>query len=110
MRLYIALPINSREEKTKKARFRAAERRSEQLRAMLAQRAEFELSDIVTPFDVNPLSEPVSEETALGRCVAAVLRCDAIYLDKGWKGSKGCNLEYHAAITYGKRIIVQSAM
>jgi hypothetical protein len=40
----------------------------------------------------------------MGRDIEALLECDAIYLASGWGNSRGCNLEYTAALIYGKHI------
>lgn len=98
MRLYIATPINARKEKSVKARFINARVRCETLRDLLSEEHIFRgFTEIVTPFDVNPIGSTTSETLALSRCVAAVLESDAIYLDHGWESSKGCNLEYRTA-------------
>ena len=99
MRIYIATPVNSRKEKTMQERREMAYHRCELLRKFL--REEFAGAEIVTPFDVNPLDEEIAENEAMGRCVACVLTCNAIYLDHGWQASKGCNLEYRTAKIYG---------
>lgn len=106
MRLYIATPINARKERTTQERFRAAKYRCEMLREILTDEPEFSrFTEIVTPFDINPTERQYSEDVALGRCVTAVLKSDAIYLDHCWQSSKGCNLEYRTAKIYGKEII-----
>lgn len=111
MRLYIATPINARKEKTVKERFCAAKYRCGILRDLLSEEKEFQrFTEIVTPFDVNPTEQQYSEDIALGRCVTAVLKSDAIYLDHGWQSSKGCNLEYRTAKIYGKEIIEYDKM
>ena len=108
MKLYISTPINARREVTFQAKREAAAKRCKMLKMFLEE--EMEGYEIVTPFDTIPLTETVNEEVAIGRCVTAVLRCDAIYLDHGWTGSKGCNIEYHAAKTYGKVIFEHDKM
>lgn len=99
MRIYVATPINARHEKTFEEKREMAAHRCELLKKML--REEFAGAEIITPFDVNPIDVPIEENEAIGKCVAAVLTCNAIYLDHAWQSSKGCNLEYRAAKIYG---------
>ena len=102
-RIYISTPINARREKTFHEKREAAERRCKRLKILVE--AEWKNVQVVTPFDTVPISEDVDEPVAIGRCITALLRCDAIYLDHGWNGSKGCRLEYYAAKAYGLGII-----
>lgn len=104
MKLYIATPINARNERTFKEKYLAAKHRCEMLKELLYSDPDFAVYDeIESSCDFNPLGE-LSEENAMGRCIAHVLVDDAIYLDHGWQSSKGCNLEYRAAKIYGKQI------
>lgn len=41
----------------------------------------------------------------MGLC--ELMKCNAIYLLKGWHHSNGANLEYHYAITTGMTIILE---
>lgn len=104
MKLYIATPINSRKEKRLEDKYLAAKHRVNMLKEVLEADEQFAQYDTIeSTFDINPLGAH-TEEQALGRCVIAVLESDAIYLDHGWQGSKGCNLEYRAAKIYRKTI------
>lgn len=107
MRLYIATPINARMERDFTSKYLAAKSRVEELKKLLfasGSDARFsEYDEIVSSFDLNPLGE-YSEAQAMGRCIEAVLESDAIYLDRGWKVSSGCILEYSTARIYGKTI------
>lgn len=110
MRLYIATPINSRKEKTFREKYLAAKHRFEMLKELVCFDPRFDaFAEIVSTFSVNPYGM-YTEEEALGRCVTAILGCDAIYLDHGWRGSKGCNLEYRVAKIYGKEILGYDSM
>ncbi len=109
MRLYIATPINARKEKTLQEKLRAARHRVELLKEILSEDESFKGWKLVSTFD-NPVSEDVDENSALALCVHSVLESDAIYLDHGWQGSKGCNLEYRAAKIYGKQIYEHDKM
>ena len=107
MILYIATPINARKEATMKDKLRAAKHRVALLREMLSDDPRFEEYAFRSTFN---LPEQSDEDVALSQCVCAVLRADAIYLDHGWQGSKGCNLEYRAALIYGKKIFEHDKM
>ena len=43
------------------------------------------------------------EPQIMGKCVRRVMECDMVFLDEGWKESKGCVVEFCAADTYGKK-------
>lgn len=102
MILYIATPINARKEATMKEKLRAAKHRVELLKEILREDERFKnYAFLRSTFE---LPEQDQEDVALAQCVREVLRADAIYLDHGWQGSKGCNLEYRAAKIYGKAI------
>jgi hypothetical protein len=54
----------------------------------------------VSPLDIN---DPDSDyNTCMGRCIHALLGCDAVVVLEGWSCSKGCRLEAEAAKIYGK--------
>lgn len=107
MKLYIATPINARKEKTMQEKLRAARHRVELLKELLSEDERFYGYVLHSTFSL-PSQE--DENVALAQCVCAVLRADAIYLDHGWQGSKGCNLEYRAAKIYGKTIYEHDKM
>lgn len=106
-RLYIATPINARLERDFTSKYLAAKSRVEELKNKFftsdSNHRLAEYDEIVSSFDLNPLGE-YSEAQAMGRCIEAVLESDAIYLDRGWKASSGCILEYSTARIYGKTI------
>lgn len=105
MTLYIATPINARKEKTLREKLIAARHRVNMLRELIVDDARFAGYDlIISTFGVNSTEEPYDEARATANCIHSVLMADAIYLDHGWQGSKGCNLEYRAAKIYGKAI------
>jgi hypothetical protein len=104
MKVYISLPVTSREEKTRHEQVEAAKKRVEFLKGYLDNFVSFgDNPEFVSVFDLD-YSEDLTEAVILGRCVTAVLDCDAIYVDLGWRNSKGCTLEYLAARTYQKRL------
>ena len=106
MKLYIATPINARQEPTMREKLVAAKRRVEMLKAIIADNDKFSDYDLISTFDFNDMND--TEEKAMSRCIYHVLISDAIYLDHGWTASKGCNLEYLTAKIYGKQIFEHS--
>ncbi len=59
----------------------------------------------VSSYKPNDTNKPYSYYMA--KSIKLLLECDAIYLCKGWKKSKGCRAEYEVAKIYGKKIIKQ---
>ena len=108
MKLYIATPINARQEPTMREKFVAAKRRVEMLKSILADDVLFKNYELISTFDFNDMYD--TEEKAMSRCIYHVLTSDAVYLDHGWTASKGCNLEYQAAKIYGKQIFINSEL
>ena len=106
MKLYIATPINARQEPTMREKLVAAKHRVEMLKAIIANDIRFKDYELISTFDFNDRND--TEEKAMSRCIYHVLTSDAIYLDHGWTASKGCNLEYLTAQIYGKLIFIHS--
>ncbi len=100
-KIYIATPVNARQEKTFELKKIMAEHRIQALSEIIGCDDRFQncitcgFPDVVTTDD---------EARSMGECIQAVIEADAIYLDHGWQASKGCNLEYRAAKIYGKDI------
>mgnify|MGYP001159026743 FL=1 len=92
MKIYVSLPItgNDIEEAKEHA-------------ATIKQLISTDENEVITPFDVCP-DQNQSYARYMGRDIEALLECDAIYLASGWGNSRGCNLEYTAALIYGKHI------
>lgn len=107
MKLYIATPINARQEPTMREKLVAAKRHVEMLKEILADDDRFKDYELISTFDFNNMYD-ADEEKAMSRCIYHVLTSDAIYLDHGWTASKGCNLEYLTAKIYGKQIFEHS--
>lgn len=103
MKIFVSTPINSRKEATFQEKREAAFRRAKMLKAYLL--SEYPHAIVVTPFDAVPLDSNMKENEATGECISLLLTCDTILLDRGWNGSKGCNLEYRAAKIFGINII-----
>ena len=106
MKLYIATPINARQEPTMREKLVAAKHRVEMLKEILADDVRFKGYELISTFDFNDMYD--TEEKAMSRCIYHVLISDAIYLDHGWTASKGCNLEHLAARIYDKQIFINS--
>ena len=106
MKLYIATPINARQETTMREKLVAAKHRVEMLKAIIANDIRFKDYELISTFDFNDMND--TEEKAMSRCIYHVLTSDAIYLDLGWITSQGCTLEYLTAKIYGKQIFVNS--
>lgn len=62
--------------------------------------------DPITPFDIIPRPS-VSYKEAMGKCIEALLDCDAICLCKGWDKSRGCRAELQVALVYEKDVITE---
>ena len=110
MILYIATPINARREHSFEEKYRAAKHRVELLKEILSEDDRFKGYTLRSTFDIDMPDGRDKENIALSMCVLAVLRADAVYLDHGWQGSKGCNLEYRTAKIYGKTIYEHDKM
>lgn len=93
-KLYISLPITGYDLTERKE---YAEKMKEKLTPIFL---EYEL---VTPFEVCPNSEEPYPRL-MGRCIEALLECDAAYFCPGWEKSKGCLAEFEVARIYGKGI------
>jgi hypothetical protein len=91
-KLYISIPITGYDlEKTKKE----AEMRADTFKNDYT---------VISPFDVCA-EENLPYSACMGKCIRALLDCDAVFFASGWTNSKGCNLEYAAAKIYGKEIM-----
>ena len=106
MKLYIATPINARQEPTMREKLVAAKHRVEMLKKILADDVRFKNYELISTFDFNYINDVA--EKAMLRCIYHVLTSDAIFLDLGWTASKGCNLEHLAARIYDKQIFINT--
>lgn len=57
----------------------------------------------VSPLDVSPDPDATYAEH-IGTDITALLVCEAVLFLPGWQKSKGCRLEYEAAVIYGKEM------
>ena len=46
-------------------------------------------------------------ESYMKECLVALYLCDAIYMLKGWKQSKGANIEHEKAIQMGLKVMYE---
>ena len=95
MKIYISLPITGYDLQERK-------QYAENVRIRLQQI--YPDGEIITSFDVCPDSS-FPYEVLIGNDIAAILSCDAFYVCKDSSHSKGCRLEYYAALIYGKLIM-----
>lgn len=99
-RTYISLPISGRPMSAVRANI---ERVSKTLKS-------------VGLIPVSPLSDEINPDpkadyaTFMGNDIRALLNCGAIYMVRGWRDSRGCQLEYKAARIYGLDILVENSV
>lgn len=98
MKIYISLPITGHD-------IEEVKDRATNLKKQLTS----EWNEIITPFDVcQEKDKPYSYY--MGRDIEALLECDAIFMAEGWQSSRGCNLEYNAAVLYDKHVFTEIQM
>ena len=93
--VYISLPITGRDIEDVEAECRFAEIR-------IKEKGFIPVSPLVVSCDHDA---PYSEH--MGKDIAALLECDAVYFLRGWHLSKGCNAEFEIAKIYGKEIVFE---
>lgn len=94
-KVYISIPISGRDVYCQRCRADEV--------ALRYSRAGY---DPITPFDIIPIGDPISEDYAacMGRDIEALLRCDIIALVDDWEKSRGCRMEYAVALEAGLEI------
>lgn len=101
--MYLATPVNGRDEETLEQKRIAAHNRVKELKVELGkQHPDW---NIVSAFDVCPAFGELDEAEAMGRCIALLMTCDGIVMDKFWRQSRGCRLEHGCALIYRKEIV-----
>lgn len=94
-KVYVSLPISGRslEEAKLHAYSSAVKLREHQFNAVI-------------PFDIAP-EENKPYEWYMGKDIENLLKCDCVYFCKGWWKSKGCRLEFAAAVIYNKKLMFE---
>lgn len=111
MRIYLATPVNGRNEKTLREKTKAAYERIMQMKDQL--RKDYPDARMCSSFDIEGIKEymndealaPIPEPVIMGKCVRMVLESDLIVMDDNWHRSRGCRLEANAAFCYGKNLL-----
>ena len=110
MKIYLATPVNGRNEKTLREKMKAAYERIQHMKEQL--RKEYHDARFCSSFDIEGIRlymydealAPIPEPVIMGKCVRMVLESDLVVLDEDWMQSKGCRLEDFVASLYGKQI------
>lgn len=101
MIVYVCVPINGRKVGTLEEKKMAAKKQSDRIKSILQKRGHA----VITPFDIVPIEEDIDDAEALGRCITALRRCDAIYKASGWRFSNGCQVESVTAQVYNIKVL-----
>ena len=118
MKVYVATPVTSRKEATLDKKFENAKKRIKQIISYLDREnlcMVHRFTEYVSTFSVNPSVDDgeVSDGEALGRCVALIMRCDAVIIDDLLEKelgieSKGMYIEKTVALLYMKKVFYTS--
>ena len=92
MKIYISLPITGRD-------FEDVETDSIFASGVIQAKGHTPVS----PLEVSPDPDATYAEH-IGTDITALLACDAVVFLDGYEYSKGCRLEYEAAVIYGKEM------
>jgi len=95
MKVYISLPITGMD-------IRAVKRSSEAAKKKLKKMNH----EPVSPIDITP-DQKMPYSYYMGVDIMALLECEAVIFLRGWQNSKGCMLEFQAAVIYGKEILFE---
>lgn len=120
MKVYIATPITSRKEATLDKKLEKARLRIKQIISYIDREnldMAHRFSEYVSTFSVNPSVDDgeISEGEVLGRCIALVMRCEAIIIDDKLERelgieSNGMDVEQYVAFIYGKKVYYTSEL
>lgn len=56
--------------------------------------------EVIAPTDI--IKQPDTPySVCMGKCIEALMGCDAVVFLSGWADSKGCNLEFEVCRIYG---------
>ena len=104
-KIYISIPISGHDldEVNKKL----ARVKEEYLKGLYGDKWAQHRGEVITPIEINKENLNAPYPTLMGKDIEALLdqECDTVFLCSGWRESKGCRLEYHAACIYGKHIL-----
>lgn len=92
MKIYISLPITGRD-------FEEVEADSIFASGVIQRKGHTPVS----PIELNH-TDPEDYPAVIGTDITALLACDAVVFLDGYEYSKGCRLEYEAAVIYGKEM------
>ena len=106
LKIYLATPVNGRQEATLKEKREAAYKRVKEMSELI--RRKHPDAELHSSFDddISPIGGVVwSEAGIMGLCVMRVMECDMVVMDSGWQVSRGCTVESFVAIQYGKNVL-----
>lgn len=93
MKVYISLPISGYDIEERKAVANAAKQWLSEME-----------KEVITPFEVCD-TPGLQYAHCMGRDIEALLGCDLAVFLPGWRDSRGCCLEHHAAEIYNLAIM-----
>ena len=99
MKTYISIPITGHDLEEVKAKLIRV--KEQYLKAKYGDIWREHLDEAIPPIEINEKSRNAPYHTLMGKDIEALLQCKEILLCEGWRESRGCLLEYHAADIYG---------
>lgn len=97
MKVYISLPITGKDEKEQREK-------ADKIKMALSKAG----YEVINPFDIVPDKKNPDWYDYIGADLRELAKCDKIYLCKGWKESKGCNIEMQYAVSMGIKPMFES--
>lgn len=73
-----------------------------------AERLLLRHGQVFNPINISPLKEGKLWKDYMIDCLSVLLECDAIYMLRNWKDSKGARIEHAIATELGLKIIYQN--
>lgn len=96
---YISIPITGHDLEEVKAKLIRV--KEQYLKAKYGDIWREHLDEVITPIEINEKNLNAPYPTLMGKDIETLLQCKEILLCEGWRDSRGCRLEYHAADIYG---------